>query len=137
MKWCVIESHVSIFNLVYNVFQNIETNWLSQSDIIVLDNSCNLKTFLIKTLTMILTSRNLRTMKCCNFMSLSITIMMFIYLLLFNRSTIKLIKISHHYHIEISINHSIFCFYLWEIFSCIQVWHSCMYYCIKLCISSQ
>ena len=134
LKWCAVENCASIFNLVYNIFQNVETNWLSWSDIIMSDNSCNLKTFLIKTSTTISILRNLRAMRCHNFMNLSTTIMMFIYSLLFDRSTTKLIKISCHYYIEISINCNIFCFCLWEIFSCIQVWHSCTYYCTKSCI---
>ena len=133
----MIESHASIFNLVYSIFQNIETNWLLQSDIIMSDNSCNLKTFLIKTSTTVSTSRNLRTMRCHSFVNLSTTIMMFIYSLLFSRSTTKSIEILHYHHIEISIDYNIFCFYLWEIFSHIQVWHSCTYHCIKSCISNQ
>ena len=136
-RWCMIESCTSIFNLVHNVFQNIETNWLSWSDIIMSDNSCNLKTFLINTSTTVSILRNSRTMKCHNFMNLSTIIMILIYLLLFDRSTTKLIEISHHCCIEISIDCNIFCFYLWETFSCIQVWHSCMYHLTKLCILNQ
>ena len=112
LKWCTIESCASIFNLVHSVFQNIETNWLLWSDTIMSDNSCNLKTFLIKTLITVLTSRNLRAMRCYSFMSLLITIMMFVYSLLFNRSTMKLIKISYYYHIKISIDCNTFCFCL-------------------------
>ena len=133
----MIESHASIFNLVHSVFQNIETNWLSQSDTIMLDNLYNLKTFLINTSTTVLTLRNSRTMRYHNFVSLLIIIMMLIYLLLFNKLMTKLIKISHYYYIEISIDCSIFCFYLWNFFSCIQVWHSCIYCCTKSCISNQ
>ena len=133
----MIESHASIFNLVYSIFQNIETNWLSQSDIIVSDNSCNLKTFLINILITVLTSRNSRAIRYYNFMSLSIIIMILIYLLLFDRLTTKSIKISHHHYIKIDIDCSTFCFYLWKIFSCIQVWHSCIYYHIKSCVSDQ
>ena len=136
-EWCMIESCASIFNLVHNVFQNVETNWLSWSDTIMSDNLCNLKTFLIKTSTIVSTSRNSKAMRCCSFMSLSTTIMMFVYSLLFSRSMMKSIKISYHYYIKIDIDYNTFCFYLWEIFSCIQIWHSCMYYCIKSCISNQ
>ena len=137
LKWYVIESHASIFNLVYSIFQNIKTNWLSWSDIIMLDNLCNLKTFLMKISTTILTLKNLRAMRYCNFMSLLTIIIMLIYLLLFNKSTMKLIEILCHYCIKISIDCNIFYFCLWKIFSCIQVWHSCMYCCTKLCISNQ
>ena len=68
------------------------------------DNLCNLKTFLIKTSTTVLTSRNLKAIKYYNFVSLSITIIMFVYSLLFSKLMTKLIEISHHCHIEISID---------------------------------
>ena len=136
-EWCVIKSHASIFNLVHNIFQNVETNWLSWSNIIMSDNLCNLKIFLIKTSITISTSKNSKIMRYHNFVSLSTTIMMFIYSLLFDKSMMKLIKISCYYHIKISINYNIFCFYLWNFFSCIQIWHSCMYHYTKSCISSQ
>ena len=112
LKWCVIENYALIFNLVYNIFQNIETNWLSWLNIIVSDNLCNLKTFLMKTSIIMSTLKDSKAMRYHNFMSLSITIMMFIYLLLFDRSMMKSIKILHHHHIKIDIDYSIFCFYL-------------------------
>ena len=68
--------------------------------------------FLIKTLITVLILRDLRAMRYHNFMSLSIIIMMFIYSLLFDRSTTKSIKISCHYYIKIDINYNISCFYL-------------------------
>jgi len=55
----------------------------------------------MKTSTIVSTSRDLRAIRCCNFMNLLITIMMLMYLLLFSRSMMKLIKISHYYYIKI------------------------------------
>src|SRR5437762_904781 len=58
------------------------------------------------------TLRNLKAMRCCSFMNLSTTIMMFIYSLLFDRSIMKLIEILCYYHIEIDIDCSTSCFCL-------------------------
>src|SRR5947207_588757 len=80
--------------------------------IIISDNSCNLKTFLMKISTIISILKNLKAMKCCNFMNLSITIIMFVYSLLFDKSTMKLIEILYHYYIEIDIDCNTFCFCL-------------------------
>lgn len=68
--------------------------------------------FLIKTSTTVSTSRDLKVIKYYNFVSLLTTIIIFVYLLLFDKLTTKLIKILYYYSIEISINYSTSCFYL-------------------------
>ena len=76
-------------------------NWLSQLDIIKLGSLCSLKTYLTKYLaTEIVLIKFMGTIYRIFVRQLT-TIIIFINLLLLNKSTIKLIKILRHLYIRI------------------------------------
>ena len=73
LKWHAVENHESISSHVHNIFQKITTNWFSWSDMIMSDNSYNLKTFHVKISTISIIFNNFREIICFIFMSQLIT----------------------------------------------------------------
>ena len=85
---------------MHRAYQKSETNWLPQLDIIKLGSLCSLKIYLIKYLaTKIALIESIGTIYYIFIKRLTTTII-FINLLLLDKSTIKLIKILRHLYIK-------------------------------------
>jgi len=91
-----------MLNYLYKAYQKSKTNWLPQLDTIILGSLCSLKTCLIKHLaTNIILIKSIGIIYYIFIRRLTTTII-FVNLLLLGKSTIKLIKMSHHLCIGIS-----------------------------------
>ena len=90
-----------MLNYSHRACQKSKTNWLPQSDIIKLGSLYSLKTYLTKHSA--IKAALIKSIKIIYhiFIRRSTTTIIFINPLLLGKSTIKLIKISRHFYIEI------------------------------------
>ena len=136
-EWNAVDNHALIHSHSHNVFQNVKINWSSQSDTIMSGNSCSLNTFFMKTSATSITSSIFSEIMCLIFVSQLTTIMTFVYSLLFDSLTMKLIKISHHCLMKTDKGLNTSCFFTCQNFSQTHVWQNHTYLHTKLCISDQ
>ena len=137
LRWNAVKSCALILSCVHNVFQKIVINWSSWLDTIMSGNSCSLNMFFMKTSATSITSSIFSEIMCLIFMSWLTTIMTFVYSLLFDSSTTKLIEISRHCFMRMSKNLNTSCFFMCQSFSQTHVWQNYTYLYTKLWILNQ